>query len=418
MQILIVSAHHYQWEVVSFQGSSEMPLKTHKITLRPNNKQRAWFAQQCGYARFAYNHALADFKAGLDNDEFLSMTTLNESFNVAKKAYAWTKAQDQVVANKSIFVHLSAAIANWVGKRAKFPKFKKRGKKDAFTTNNQSVRVEGKRIRLPKIGWIKMFEELRFTGKLIKVTISRTAHRWFVSITVETTENTEAVDTSTHPVVGIDVGINTLATLSDGTKYDNPRPLKRYERKLKREQRKLSRKVLKSKKWIKQKWKVARIHYRIACIRDDAHHKATTDIANRVSAIGIETLKVTNMLKNRKLAKALSDSALGEFLSKLRTKSEARGIPVTEASHFYASSKTCSSCGHKKKDLTLKERTYQCSKCGISIDRDVNAALNLRTVAVGHTETQSACGVQVRPQSEARDTEAGKAVWQQQLLPI
>ena len=109
-----------------------MPLKTHKITLHPNNKERAWFAQQCGYARFAYNHALADFKAGLENDEFLSMTTLNERFNVAKKAYAWTKAQDQVVANKSIFVHLSAAIANWVGKRAKFPKFKKRGKKDSY----------------------------------------------------------------------------------------------------------------------------------------------------------------------------------------------------------------------------------------------------------------------------------------------
>ena len=102
----------------------------------------------------------------------------------------------------------------------------------------------------------------------------------------------------------------------------------------------------------------------------------------------------------------------------LRTKSEARGIPVTEASHFYASSKTCSSCGHRKKDLTLSERTYQCSACGISIDRDVNAARNLRNVAEGHTETQNACGVQIRPQSEARETEAGKDGWQQQLLSI
>ncbi|MDE0313836.1 MAG: transposase [Candidatus Poribacteria bacterium] len=393
-------------------------LKTHKIALAPNNKQRAWFAQQCGYARFAYNHALADFKSGLENDEFLSTTTLNERFNVAKKGYAWTKAQDQVVANKSIFVNLSAAIANWVGKRAKFPRYKKRGKKDAFTTNNQSVRVEGKRIRLPKIGWIKMFEELRFIGKLIKVTISRTADRWFVSITVEITEDTEAVDNSTHPVVGIDVGINTLATCSDGSKYDNPRPLKRYERKLKRAHRRLSKQTKGSKNWIKQRQKIARIYYRISCIRNDAHHKATTAIVNNASAIGIETLKVTNMLKNKKLAKALSDSAVGGFLSKLKTKAETRNISVTEASQFYASSKTCSDCGHKKKDLTLKERTYHCSECGVSIDRDVNAALNLRNVAVGHTETENACGVQVRPQSEARDTEAGKAVWQQQLLPI
>ena len=394
-----------------------MPYKTHKIALAPNNKQRAWFAQQCGYARFAYNHALADFKAGLDNDEFLSTSALNERFNVAKKDYAWTKAQDQVVANKSIFVHLSAAIANWVSKRARFPRFKKRGKRDAFTTNNQSVQVRGKKIKLPKIGWVKMFQALRWAGKIMKVTISRTAHRWFVSITVDT-EDTEAVDTSTHPVVGIDVGINTLATCSDGSKYDNPRPLKHYERKLKREQRSLSKRTKGSNNWIKQKWKVARIHYRIACIRNDAHHKATTDIVNNASAIGIETLKVTNLLKNKKLAKALSDSGLGGFLTKLKTKAETLGIPVTEASHFYASSKTCSSCGHRKKDLTLKERTYQCSQCGISIDRDVNAALNLRYVAVGHTETQNACGVQIRPQSEARETEAGKAVWQQQLLPI
>jgi len=395
-----------------------MPLKTHKIALNPNNKQRAWFSQQCGYARFAYNHALADFKAGLDNDEFLSPSTLNERFNVAKKAYAWTKAQDQVVANKSIFVHLSAAIANWVGKRAKFPKYKKRGKRDSFTTNNQSVRVEGKRIRLPKIGWIKMFEELRFIGSLIKVTISRTAHRWFASITVET-EDIEVVDTSTHPVLGIDVGINTLATLSDGTKYDNPRPLKCYERKLRRAQRRLSKRTKGSQNWIKQKWKVARIHDRIACIRNDAHHKTTTHIVNKVSAISIETLQVTNMLKNKKLAKALSDSGLGGFLDKLKTKAETRDISVTEASQFYASSKTCSSCGRRKKDLTLSERTYQCGQCGISIDRDVNAAINLRNVAVGKpTETQNACGVRVRPQTEARDTEAGKAVWQQQLLPI
>ena len=400
-----------------------MPLRTHKIALDPNNKQRAWFAQQCGYARFAYNHALADFKSELEKDNFLSVVQLNKRFNAAKKAHDWIKGMDQVVANKSIFVNLAAAIRNWVDKRTRFPRFKKRGKKDSFTTNNQCVEVKGKKIRLPKIGWIRMFESLRFVGRIIKVTVSRVAHRWFVSITVETTEDIEAVDTSTHPVVGIDVGINTLATCSDGAKYDNPRPLKRYERKLKREQRKLSRSVFKSKNGLKQKRKVARIHYRVACIRNDAHHKATTAIVNNASAVGVETLKVTHMLKNRKLAKALSDAALGGFLTMLKNKAEAQGIPVREANQFYASSKTCSRCGHKKEDLALKERTYHCSECGTSIDRDVNAAVNLRDVAVGHTETKNACGVQLRPQKqfgkEARETEAGKAVWiQPSLLPI
>ena len=115
-------------------------------------------------------------------------------------------------------------------KRAGFPKFKKRGIRDSFTTNNQSVAVKGKRIKLPKIGWINMFASLRFVGKIMRVTISRTAHRWFVSITVDDTEDTEAVDTSMHPAIGIDVGINTLATCSDGSQYENLRPLKRYEK--------------------------------------------------------------------------------------------------------------------------------------------------------------------------------------------
>ena len=315
-----------------------MPYKTHKITLDPTFKQRRWFSQQCGYARFAYNEALSDFKAGLDNDNFQSWRTLNVNFNKTKKASDWTSSQDQRAALYAI-KSLGQAIANWVGKRAKFPKYKKRGVRDAFTTDEQSVRVEDKKVKLPKIGWVKMFQELRFIGKIIKVTISRTAHRWFVSITVETAEDTEAVDNSTHPVVGIDVGINTLATLSDGTKYDNPRPLKSFEQKLKSAQRKLSRKVRKSKNWFKQKDRIARMHYRIACIRNYAHHKATTNIVNNASAIGIETLKITNMLKNRKLSKALSDSALGGFLQKLKTKAESRGIPVTEAQHFFASSK-------------------------------------------------------------------------------
>ncbi len=358
-----------------------MPYRTHKITLDPTFKQGRWFSQQCGYARFAYNQALSDFKIGLDTDNFQSWQTLNNNFNKTKQEDDWTSSQDQRAALYAI-KNLGQGIANWVSKRAKFPKFKGRGHKQSFTTDAQAVRVEGKKIKLPKIGWIKMFQELRFVGKIIKVTISRTAHRWFVSITVET-EGTEAVDNSTHPVIGIDVGINTLATLSDGTKYDNPRPLKRYERKLKREQRKLSRRIFKSKNWFKQKAKIARTHYRIACIRNDAHHKGTTDIVNRASGIAIETLKITNMLKNRKLAKALSDSALGGFLNKLKTKADAFGIPVLEAPQFYASSKTCSKCGHKKKELKLSERTYHCSQCDYQIDRDVNAAINLKHLAVG-----------------------------------
>ena len=149
-----------------------------------------------------------------------------------------------------------------------------------------------------------------------------------------------------------------------------------------------------SNNWYKQKRKVERIHYRIACIRIDAQHKATTEIVKRAGVIGIETLKITNMLKNKNLAKALSDSALGGFLAKLKSKAEVLGIPVVEAPHFFASSKTCSRCRKPKKDkLSLSERQYHCDICGYSVDRDVNAAINLKHLAVGHTESLNACGV-------------------------
>ena len=383
-------------------------IKTQKITLRPNRDQIAWFYQQCGYAKFAYNSALSDFKTELSSDNFLSMYDLNKRFNKKKKAFDWTKAQDQRAAMYAVH-HLGRAIDNWKAKRAKFPRLKKRGCRHSYTTDEQAVRTKGKRIKLPKIGWIKTFEKLRFHGKIVSVTISRTAHRWFASISVEVQSplhrcpaSSEFVDwyasieevgtphqieRSIYPTVGIDVGISTLATLDDGTKYENPKALKRYERKLKREQRKLSRKVFLSQNWYKQKRIVERIHYRIACIRKDAHHKATTEILVGVSGIGIETLQVTHLLKNRKLAKALSDAALSGFLEKLKTKAKSLGIPIIQADRYFASSKTCSACGYRKDDLTLSDRQYHCGPCGSSIDRDVNAAINLRTLAAGYAES-------------------------------
>ena len=383
-------------------------IKTHKIALNPNRDQIAWFYQQCGYAKFAYNSALSDFKGELASDTFLSKNRLANRFNQKKKTFDWTEAQDQRAAKYAID-NLGQAVDNWVAKRAGFPKFKKRGCKHSYTTDEQSVRMEGKRIKLPKMGWVKTFEALRFHGKIVSVTISRTAHRWFASISVEVRPpihrcpassdfvdwfasqvdigTPQQMERSIYPIIGIDVGISTLATLDNGRKYENPKPLRRYERKLAREQRKLSRKVFLSQNWYKQKRKVERLHYRIACIRGNAHHQATTDILKCASKISIETLQVTNLLKNRKLSKALSDAALGGFLEKLKTKAKSLGIPIVQADRFFASSKNCSRCGVKKEALTLSDRQYRCDPCGMSIDRDVNAAINLRNLAAGHAES-------------------------------
>ena len=364
-----------------------MSLRSHKIALDTTVDQRSWFSKQCGYARFAYNYALSDFK-----DTPRHWKELNKRFNIAKRVIEWTGGMDQRAAVFGI-KNLGDAISRWRSGQNGFPKRKKRRDRQSYSTDPNSVNIRGNRIRLPKIGWIGMFEKLRFEGEILRVTISRTAHRWFVSITVDTGTPNVPRDTRGLPVVGIDVGINSLATLDNGRQYENPRPLKRYERKLRREQRKLSKRVFLSNNYFKQKRKVERLHYRIACIRTDAQHKATTEIANNASAIGIETLKITNMLKNRNLAKALSDSALGEFLAKLKSKAEVLGIPVVEASQFFASSKTCSNCGHKKEELSLAERQYHCRSCGFTENRDVNAAKNLKHLAVGQTESLNACGV-------------------------
>ena len=364
-----------------------MAVKSHKIALDPTEDQHSWFAQQCGYARFAYNYGLSDFK-----NTPRHWKELNKRFNVAKRAIEWASDMDQRAALFGIKC-LGDAISRWRSGQNKFPKHKKRNHHQSYSTDPTSVTLKGNRIRLPKIGWVRMFEALRFEGEILKVTISRTAHRWFVSITVGTGTPNVPRDARGLPVIGIDVGINSLATLDNGRHYENPRPLKRYERKLKREHRRLSKKVFPSNNWFKQKRKLERIHYRIACIREDAHHKVTTEIVNTASAIGIETLKITNLLKNRNLAKALSDSALGGFLAKLKSKAGVRGIRVVEAPQFFASSKTCSNCGQKKKELSLADRHYHCESCSLTENRDVNAAKNLQHLAVGQTESLNACGV-------------------------
>ena len=384
-----------------------MKHKTHNIALRPHPEQEQLFRQHAGYRRFVYNYAISAFKAGLQEGEWRSHYAIKKEFNARKDTeFDWQKPLIARVATHA-FADFAMAVQRWRDKVSKFPRYKRKSGKQSFRIDNarNAVEFDGKRIRLPKIGWVRTFETLRLTGDIMRVVIKKRGHRWFASVLVETTETTAKPDVRGLPAVGIDVGINTLATLSDGRVFENPRPLRRYERKLARAQRSLSRSEYLSNNWFKKKDRVCRLHYRVSCIREDAHHKATLAIVQGVSAIGIETLQVTNLLKNRRIAKALSDSALGGFLSKLASKAEALGVEVVKADRFFASSKTCSACGQKKEDLTLAERRYHCESCGITLDRDVNAAVNLRPAAAGLTEAQNDCGAKVSPRLEAHRVE-------------
>ena len=365
-----------------------MALKTQNIALRPNADTEQAFRQHAGFRRFVYNYALSAFKEGLHNGEWRSGRTIRAGFNARKKAeFGWHSSLIARVASHA-FDDFDKACQRWKNKLAKFPRYKQKSGKQSFRIDNKrnSVRFDGKRILLPKIGWVRTFETLRFVGDIMRVVIKKRGHRWFASLLIETEEIAKP-DLRGLPTVGVDVGINSLATLSDGRVFENPRPFRRLERKLARLQRSLSRSEFLGANWHKKKAQVTRLHYRISCIREDAHHKASTAIVQGVSAIGIETLRVTNMLKHRRLAKALSDSALGGLLSKIETKAAALGVEIVQADAFYASSKTCSECGQKKETLTLSERDYQCESCGVVLDRDLNAARNLNNVAAGLTET-------------------------------
>ncbi len=341
-------------------------------------------AKHAGYARVAFNFALSSFKAGLDTDEWRDYREIKREFNAVKyDTFDWCKELSQNASKNAIY-NLGDAVTRWEKGQNRFPVYKNRSGKCSYQADNGegTVEVYKKRINLHKIGWVRMREELRYSGEITKVVVSKHNNKWFASITVRRIDSDNynhqpALFDDTKEPIGIDVGINTLATCSNGDTYDNPRPLKRYERKLAREQRKFSRKLKGSQNRSKQKRRVTAVHARVANIRSDAHHQATIRIVRKASAIGIETLNISGLLKNRKIAKALSDSALGGFLSKLKYKADRRDIPIDEADQFFASSKTCSSCGHKKKDLTLSDRIYHCPACGFEMDRDRNAALNL-----------------------------------------
>jgi putative transposase len=224
-----------------------------------------------------------------------------------------------------------------------------------------------------------MSEEVRFQGKIMSYTVSRDVDRWYVSVLVET----DVVELpKTGKTVGVDLGIKTLATMSDGTTIENPKCLKKALNKLARKQRELSRKQKGSKNREKARIKVAKIHRTVRLARLDVLHQATTKLVRSYDTIVIEDLNVKGMVKNHKLARSISDCGFGMFRTMLENKCKMYGKTLVVADRFFPSSKTCSSCGHKKEELKLSERTFHCELCGFEIDRDLNAAINLEKYAL------------------------------------
>ena len=349
---------------------------SHTIRLYPTKSQETFFKKACGSARVAYNYGLGKYKEQLDSGLKPRILEIKKQFNKDKKTLFPWMSETNKDANQQPFANLQSAFNRFFKKTARFPRFKKKGIKDSFYISNDRFSVQGNKFKIPKLGWVKGSEKLRFTGKIQSAVIKRKANYWFVVISVLTDKTFMTCDN--QDVIGVDLGIKTLATLSNGLKIESKNPLRRKLQKLKLLQRALSRRVKGSSNRKKQIMKASKLHYEISCIRKDCLDQLTTMLCKNFKVICIEDLNVRGMVKNHKLALSISDIGFGEFRRQLEYKSNLYGNQIIPVDRFYPSSKTCSFCGWIKEDLVLKDRMFTCKNCGQIIDRDLNAAINLK----------------------------------------
>ena len=366
-------------------------LIAHKIALQPNNRQRAYFAKACGVARLAYNWALDNwqkqYQAHRDNPELPkpTETALRRQLNAVKRDKFPFMLEVTKCAPQQAIKDLGKAFKNFWAGRAKYPQFRKKGHHDSFYISNDQFKIVENQIKIPHLGWVRMAESLRFTGKIMSATVSRVADKWFVSIAVETEIQPKIA--KSQSVIGVDLGVSALATLSNGEIINGAKPNKVLLQRLKRLSRSLSRKIKGSKNRDKAKRKLAKLHAKIKNIRQDCLHKLTSGLAENYQVVGIEDLNVKGMMKNKQLARSVADMGFFEFKRQLAYKVAMRGGVLVLADRWFASSKTCSCCGLKMEKLPLSVRNWQCPSCKTRHNRDVNAACNLRDYALKQIST-------------------------------
>jgi putative transposase len=365
-----------------------MILRAYKVQLDVNNKQQTLLLQHIGCARWAYNWALAKKKESFDKKEKIpNAIELHRELNKLKQSEVpWmynsskTSPQNALRDCDKAFQNFFARCKKKVKGKKGFPKFKsKKNEKQSFRLDG-AISVKSDCIKLPRIGNLKLAEKdyIPTDCEILSATVSKRAGKWFVSVQVKTPDREHS--DAKNDVVGIDLGIKTLATCSDGTTHENPKALKKNLKNLKRKQKQLSRKRRGSKNYGKAKQKLAKLYYHISNIRKDCLHKITSKIIDENQVIVLEDLKVSNMMKNHKLAQFISDVGLFEFRRQIEYKAKWNGRKVIFADAFFPSSKLCSYCGWKNSDLKLTDRTFECKVCNMKKDRDLNASLNLKQI--------------------------------------
>lgn len=366
--------------------------RAYKTELDPNNSQRTACLKHAGVARFAYNWGLArridEYK---NNGKTVNAMDLHRRLNRLKKTdFPWMYEVSKCAPQEALR-DLDRAFKNFFEGRARYPRFKSRKRGIGPFRLTGSIKVFQDAIQLPRLGSVMLKERgyLPTDAHILSATVSERGGRWFVSITIE--GEVDDPKPNGGEVAGVDLGIKSLAVVSDGTIFENQKALHHHERKLRRQQRSLSRKKKGSNNRRKAVKRVQKTHARVSNIRRDAIHKATTWLAKNKSAIMIEDLNVSGMLKNHHLSKAISDCGWCEFRRQLEYKTEWYGSEMLVAPRWFPSTKICSRCGHGKSSVKLSDRTYVCGVCGLTMDRDLNSAINLKKLAVSYTESINAC---------------------------
>lgn len=381
-------------------------LKAYKVEIKPTEAQKQKINQSMGVCRWLYNHYLAknkqlydDYKKGVSSkhESFMSANSFDKWINNEVKVleeYKWvnscgSKARKKAICNAEI------AYKNFFKGQTKFPRFKKKGRDSVglyFPKNNKTDwRVERHRINIPTLKWVRLkeFGYIPIDLKVVNGTVTEKNGRYYVSV-ICNVEDKKATKPKTQPI-GIDLGLKDFAICSNNMVFKNinkTHVVIKLEKKLKREQRKLSRKYEMLKKRggtatkeniSKQKLKIAKLHERLTNIRTDYINKTVALlIEQNPSSIAIEDLNVKGMMRNRHLSKSVSQQKFFEFRTKLANKCREYDIELRIVDRFFPSSKTCSCCGSIKQDLKLSDRTYKCESCGMELDRDYNASLNLK----------------------------------------